>query len=361
MTAEHDLDRDAAAATLWYSRSSVPTPLGIAAQLGWLRDEFAAEPTALLSLQESGAVALRDAHMDHRLPNLLRQGGSVPALWARAQGADTRLIGLTWTDEFQVLLALSETGIRHARDLRGLRLGLPLRQEEGVDMARATALRGFLNAIEHNGLHYREVEFVDVPAWPKAAQPEEQSEAFLDLPAGHLSNRDYVADVHALLRKKVDVIYVKGVRGVEVARLLGERATIVANIGGDPDTRAQSNNATPRPLTVNATVLRDHPELVARALRRIVAVGPWAAANPDQALTLLGRETGAREEWVSYAYGIDLHEHLYTDLSERSIGGLEDFKNFLFQWGFIPNNFSVRQWIDPEPLARLDELLRKSA
>ena len=79
------------------------------------------------------------------------------------------------------------------------------------------------------------------------------------------------------------------------------------------------------------------------------------------AMKLLGRETGAREEWVSYAYGIDLHQHLFTDLSERSLGGLEDFKNFLFQWGFIPENFSIRQWFDPAPLALLEESVRKRA
>ncbi|HSB96547.1 MAG TPA: ABC transporter substrate-binding protein [Spongiibacteraceae bacterium] len=348
--------------SIWYSRSAVPTPLGIAAQRGSLHEEFVDSGLALLSVQEQAEPALRSAHTDHHLSNCFRQGGSVPALWARSEGIDTRVIGLTWTDEFQVLLALSDSGIRHAKDLRGLRLGLPLRADEKIDMARATALRGYLNVFEHNGLNYRDVEFVDVPAWPKEVPSAEQSAAFLDLPAGHLSNRDYIADVNALLRRKVDVIYVKGVRGVEVARLLADRAIVVVDIGGNPDTRIRSNNATPRPLTVNAATLRDYPEIATRLLRRVVDVGPWAAAHPSEALAALARETGAREEWVSYAYGIDLHEHLYTDLSERSIVALEEFKNFLFQWGFIQNNFSIRDWIDAAPLAAVSShTLRKSA
>jgi ABC-type nitrate/sulfonate/bicarbonate transport system substrate-binding protein len=109
-------------------------------------------------------------------------------------------------------------------------------------------------------------------------------------------------------------------------------------------------------LRVSAALLGVRPDRVARALGRSAAVGPWAAANPEAALALLGRETGARAEWVSYAYGVDLHEHLYVDLSERSLAGLEDFKNFLFQWDFIPANFSVRQWVDPEPLASIGAL-----
>jgi ABC-type nitrate/sulfonate/bicarbonate transport system substrate-binding protein len=237
-----------------------------------------------------------------------------------------------------------------------------LRADEKIDMARATALRAYLNVFEHTGLNYRDVEFVDVSAWPKELPNNEVSDAFLDLPAGHLSNRDYIADVNALLRRKVDVIYVKGVRGVEVTRLLGERAVIAVDIGGNPDTRVRSNNATPRPITVNAATLREYPQIATRLLQRIVEVGPWAAAHPAEALAALARETGAREEWVSYAYGIDLHEHLYTDLSERSIAALEEFKNFLFQWGFIQNNFSIRDWIDSAPLAAINSrTLRKIA
>lgn len=349
--------------SIWYSRSAVPTPLGIAAQRGWLHEEFLGEEIAVRSVQEQQDPAVRAAHTHHNLPDCFRQGGSAPAIWARSTGSDTRVIGLTWTEEYQVLLALSSSGIRRAKDLRGVRLGLPLRPGESIDMARATALRGYLTVLEHNGLNYRDVEFVDVPAWPRATVSTSPSECFLDLPAGHLSNRDYIADVDALLRKDVDAIYVKGVRGVEVARLLADRAVVAVDIGGNPDTRARSNNATPRPLTINASTLRDHPRLVERVLRRVVEVGPWAATHSREALVALARETGARTGWVSYAYGVDLHEHLYTDLSDRSVTALEDFKNFLFQWNFIPHNFSINEWIEPSVLAAIDgqQPLRRSA
>ena len=38
---------------LWYTRCPVPTPLGLAVQLGWFKDEFGPEGIVLNSLQES--------------------------------------------------------------------------------------------------------------------------------------------------------------------------------------------------------------------------------------------------------------------------------------------------------------------
>jgi ABC-type nitrate/sulfonate/bicarbonate transport system substrate-binding protein len=257
------------------------------------------------------------------------------------------------------LLALSDSGIRTARDLRGRRLGLPLRTGELIDMARATALRGYLSVLEHNGMSYRDVDLVDVVAHVTELRAVGQSQAFVDQPQGHRNNRGYAADVRALLQRDVDVIYVKGVRGVEVARQLGDRAIVAVDIAGNPDTRWRSNNATPRPITVSNALLREQPELVARLLRQIVAVGPWAEQQQRQALELLSLETGSPGEWVNFAYGIDLR--LATDLSESNIAALEEFKDFLFQWDFLPDNFSVREWIDFEPLQQVLRARRKSA
>lgn len=334
---------------LWYTRSSVPTPLGLAAQLGWLQREFAADGMAVCSVQESADPLVRESHVDHHLADSFRQGGSVPALWAYSAGADTRLIGLTWTEEFQVVLSRRDSGIDGARQLRGRRLGLPLRPHERIDMARATALRGYVTLLDAEGIGYDEVALIDVPA----AAPGRGGDVAATTrgPAGHLAHRDYQADVQALLRGDVDAIYVKGVRGVEVARQLADQLQVAADIGGHPDIHIRSNNSTPRPLTVSAITLERDPLLVERFLRQVIDVGAWAEAHPRETVALLARETGSRDEWVSYAYGVEVHRYLHTDLAPYALAALDDFKNFLFKWGFLPHNFDLGSWTAVQPLA----------
>ena len=107
---------------LWYSRSPHPCPLGLAAQLGWFLDEFRDDGIRVFTVQDSADATLRDSHLDHHLPHSIRQGGNVPAIWARSRGARTRVIGLSWMNEFQAILSLPGRGIHTPADLAGRRL-----------------------------------------------------------------------------------------------------------------------------------------------------------------------------------------------------------------------------------------------
>src|SRR5450830_1518441 len=96
---------DAPGTVLWYTRCPVPSPLGIAARLGWLEAEFQPLGLQVKSIIDSPVKAIRESHFSHHLAWSFRQGGNIPPLWARAQGAATRLVALTWTDEFQAVTA----------------------------------------------------------------------------------------------------------------------------------------------------------------------------------------------------------------------------------------------------------------
>lgn len=108
---------------LWFTRCPVPTASGIAYKLGWLQEEFARDGLPIDTLQE--ARQLGHHHYDHLLPGLFREGGNLPALAARAAGAPSRLVGLTWIEEWQTLLVRPDSNIRRPEDLRGKRLALP--------------------------------------------------------------------------------------------------------------------------------------------------------------------------------------------------------------------------------------------
>ncbi len=334
---------------LWYTRCSIPTPLGLGAQLGWYQEEFAADGITIKSLQESNDPAEQASHFEHSLPHSFRLGGSVPAIWAKAKGRETRVIGISWIDEYQTIIALPESGIRTAADLRGRKLGLPTssRRADSVDVARATSLRGLLLALQLAGLDYNDAEWVDVASRRDA----EQTVLAPDTKVRRRRAHSYTDTALALARGEVDAIYVKDVRGAETTHLLG--AHVVVDLGFHPDLHAHINNSTPRPLTVNEQTLREHPDLVRRFLARIRDVDVWARQNPAEAVRQIAQETNWTESWVRFAYGDKVHQSLAVDLSERSIAGLTEFKDFLLQWGFIEKDFSIHDWIDPAPLKDL--------
>ena len=333
--------------TLWYTRCPVPTPLGLASQLGWFKEEFGAEGIDIKTLQETSDADVRESHYDHNLQNSFRQGGNVPAIWARANGTDTRVIGLNWIDESQLILALPSSGIKTPADLRGRRVGLPV-HNNSIDHGRAGALRGFLVTLELGGVSEKEVEWLDFAVNVERGGPRT---------AERRNGGGYGVIIEALLSGKVDAVFVKGSRGVEVAHQIG--ATIVNDIRNHPDPLVRANNGAPRPVTVDSHILETRPDLVARFLARIVTIGDWAAVHPAETIAFIARETGSDESWVKKAYGDDAHLHQYTDLAEISIRGLEAYKNFLFERGFLKADFDVNAWIDPRPLAEIERYSSK--
>jgi ABC-type nitrate/sulfonate/bicarbonate transport system substrate-binding protein len=327
---------------LWYTRCPVPTPLGLASQLGWFLEEFREDGLGIFTLQEADDASLRESHYDHHLINSFRQGGNVPAIWARSRslkGPSTRVIGLNWVDEYQGIITLAGSGIHGPRDLRSRRLALPRHRNIIIDHGRAGALRGFLVGLETVGLTHTDVDFVDVEV-DRATQP-----------FGEFARRQGgYADLFTALRAGlVDAIFVKGARGLQATHESG--AKIVYDLRTHPDPVSRANNGAPRPITVDESLLRNRPDIVRRFLARIDDVGNWAAAHPSETALYVSREARTSEEWVRRAYGSDLHLHQDTQLNETAIAALEAYKSFLFRWNFIPTDFTVAEWIDPAPLA----------
>jgi ABC-type nitrate/sulfonate/bicarbonate transport system substrate-binding protein len=328
--------------TLWYTRCPVPTPLGIASQRGWVEEEFKKDGISVRTLQDEVDPNVRESHFDHRLANSFRQGGNIPAIWARAAGRETRVIGLTWTDEAQVILTLPGSNVRSLEDLKNKRLGVLTNPTASIDFWRATTLRAYSAALKLVNLGKNHVKFVDLAR--KAPPPVAQR--------GWATTRSVQdsPEVAALLAGEVDAIFHKGSRGLELADAIGAR--VLFDVGKHPDPKVRVNNGSPRTLTVDAELLDKNLDLAVRLTERVLQAGQWASDNPREAIRYVAKETYSSEEAVERAYGKDVGDHLRTDLEPSSIEALSDFKDFLFEWGFLKADFDVRSWIDPRPLAQ---------
>lgn len=338
--------------TLWYTRCPVPTGLGIAIQQGWLEDAFRAQGTKVSSLLESNDFATRESHFSHTLRNSVRHGGNIPAISAKARGRDTRVIGLSWADETQLILASPESGIETVRDLKGRRFGVPNWKQVEIDFTRAQAIRGLENALSLEGLNVSDVELVDQDI--DSHYSDERAEnvgGTLARRAGGSRARANNLEVVALLRGEVDAIFLKGAHGAQVANQFG--LTKVIDTGAHPEPLIRSNNGTPRTLAVDGHFLDAHFDAAVTILEQVLRAEAWAQDHASDVRRYLARETNSSEYWVSIAYGENAEKKLKTDLAEQSIVAIQDFTNFLHRWNFIPQRFDVGEWIDHRPLEAL--------
>ncbi|MCP3751954.1 ABC transporter substrate-binding protein [Pseudomonas sp. SBB6] len=330
--------------TLWYTHSPVPTGLGIAVQSGRLAEAFQPLGTSIQSLRESSEREVREAHYDHHLRNSVRHGGNIPAIWAYASGVQTRVLGLSWADEVQLILTTEDSGVRTVRDLKNRRFGLPKWANVQIDFTRAQALRGLENALKLEGLNVADVELVDYPygGTHSDEQVAHVHGAAVTLGVNRVSRRNN--ELIGLLRGDIDAIFLKGASALQLAHEFGLR--VVIDTGSHPDPLIRSNNGTPRTLTVDINLLEQHFGACKRIVDVLLRTEQWAWANADETRRYLARELNTSEYWVAAAYGEDAHRRLRTTLDSRSIEALQDFTDFLHRWDFIPRRFDVREWID---------------
>jgi ABC-type nitrate/sulfonate/bicarbonate transport system substrate-binding protein len=341
---------------IWFTRCPVPTATGIAYKLGWLTEAFAADGVALRTLQESGSDLARH-HYDHRLPTLIREGGNMLAFGARAQGEPTKLIGLTWIEEGQYILARPDSGIARAHDLKGKRLALPgwnrnpiPEHVRGTSIARGMSLAGYKGVLNSVGLTLDDVTLVEIPDHTR-----EVGGAGRDLAPRDGTRRlaGRLWPVAALVDGRVDAIYVKGASAIDAARAAG--LIVAVDIDAIPDRRFRVNNGTPRPITAHQSLIDDHFDLLARFLAVTLRAADWVARQPHRLSEILEFETDASPEAVSQAYA-RLHEGLKPTLDADRLALFDQQKSFLFTHGFLDADFALADWIDPRPLAAAQKL-----
>jgi ABC-type nitrate/sulfonate/bicarbonate transport system substrate-binding protein len=318
-------------------RGPIPTATGIAQRLGWLEREAALDGTPLVVAGDTSEAPPRTTLLRAAAPTgALREGESVRALWERSEGRATRLIGLTWVETYQAVVALPDASISSPAQLGGHRLGLPRDDAAAVDARRAAARRGIHAALGLGGLFPDEVVHVD-----------------LDAPAG--LGETYAPELAALACGEVDAVFLAGAAGAAAAARIG--AVEVARVGEHLDPRVRAGATTPAALTVDAELLERRPNLVVRLLAVLLRTAAWAQLNREDATRLLAAETRTTPHDVTVAHGLGWHEQLHLDLSHRKLDALRAQHDFLLTHGFLARAIDFGAWIDPRPLGVARELL----
>lgn len=320
---------------IWITRSPIPAASGVAWALGWMGEEFARDGIAVKRVSEAG-LNLVTPDPERQARYLFREGGNIQALAARAIGAPTRVIGLTWIDEGQAIITRPEAMIMQPADLKGLRFALPgFARTRGESIARGMSLHGIQSALALGGLTLEDVQLVDVPA-PPVEQPSAEGMRRLWL------------GLEWLAAGRVDAVYVKGAAAAEASERLG--LSVGIDLDAYPSRLARVNNGTPRPITVDAHMIDTHFDVVVRFLEQTLRAADWASSNLAELKHILAQETLAGIAGVEAAYRDNFHRSLHPDLSNDRVEMLDVQANFLWLHGFLDARVDVARWVDRRPL-----------
>jgi len=318
----------------------------IAAKKGWLQDGLKAwdvEPVRLQTLDPS----LWKSHFDYQNPLLFREGGNIPPLWAKSNGAGVVLIGLTLLEQKQYLLARVDSPLESPEQLKHYKIGIPVHPSALIDFHKASAEHGFELALAARGLAGFTDSFVELIADGDfvSTAPEKKRE---------LGSRE----VEALDSGEVDAIYVKGTK---VQRLLDTgKYKVIFDLSGNPGQLLPINNEYPNVLTVSRFLAEEHPEIVVAYLKQLLHAAEWAKTHRSEVLDLFAEQTYGTPGQVASSHSFDFHKRLAPGFSEQGLLALEGQKRFLFDHGYLAQDFDLSGWADDRFLkAALSEIERE--
>lgn len=326
--------------TVVYTRCPVGNATEIALSLGWLREEFRQLGYEFKSISDADPKHWL-AHFNHDHPALFRDGGNIPPIWARSDGADTKLIGLSFLNGTQAIVVKPESGINSVNELKGKRIALPVRPHEPIDFWRATTKRGFEAALAANGLEIDDVELVHISNKRPYFDPSPINDSLFGPDPGR---RFQQLEIEALAIGHVDAIYLSGGRAAEVERTGAGR--IVFDLAKAPDLLTRTNIVYPNVITVSGRLAKKRPELVVAYLRVLIEAADWAGNSRESVLRLFADATFVEPRDFEAAWPTDFHRNLEPGLSESGLAALEVEKDFLLRERFIERDFDVADWVD---------------
>lgn len=335
-----------------YTRCPVPTATGIGLGKRIFDALYADTIYRFRDIAELGPKSA-DAHYTHSIDYFFREGGGAPPLWARARGADSRLLGVTFMEELLGIYVRADDAALSVVDLADRRIGLPVWPSLVFDFWRFAAEKGFHSALTRHGLRDTDVEGVNVVENPGSNRKRSGD------------NRDgdrggpvygYRRQKEALLEHRVDAIFGKGAEAAVLEREAGGRIRLLYDLRSSPDIGDRVNNSTPRLVTTSTSLVRDHPEAVIRYLQGILRAARWAPRHPEEAASIIALECGIAPSDVERCFQPNYAQRLVPAITPELLGTVEVMKSFLSERGYLARDFALERWVDAAPL---EEALRR--
>ncbi|MDF1493391.1 ABC transporter substrate-binding protein [Caproiciproducens sp. CPB-2] len=300
---------------------------------GFLYDAFrplGIRPVLLQSLPRDRWLA----HFTYQDPALFREGGNVPPIWAKSNGTEVVLLGLTMHAQKTYILTRMDSPVDYVEELRHKKLALPTRPEYPVvDFFKSDAEHLFRSVLAARGVGTAEVEFVEIPA----------SESEINITSDK-TNHFGKAEADALEAGKVDAIVSSGVRALRLM-LTGKFKTIF-ELGAHPGSISTVCGEYPHILTVSKQLADENPEVVVEYLKQTILAAEWAKTNLSGTLALFSKQLHATPGEIVTALPRDFYKHLTPGFSKEGLLALEGQKKFLYDRGYIAKDFPIEKWVD---------------
>ncbi|MFJ4374713.1 ABC transporter substrate-binding protein [Pseudomonas japonica] len=334
--------------TTLYSICPLLVASNLAVELGWLDEEFervGAVPRYLRSLPDNGGWL---SHFSHEQPGLIRDGGATPALWARADKADTLLLATTASQRAGQILVRADGQIRRVADLVDKRIGVPVsRATQRIDVLKVVAEQGIDSALALAGVRPEQVQrvLIEDDGDPHDLRPAQRPAALWSQLRNLHSGPG--AELRALLDGRVDALHVQA---GHVPKLLASgQFSVIEDLEQRPDWTLKNQNG-PYVTTVDRAFAEAHPQVVVAFLRAAIRAGRWIEQFPEAAASLLTRVTFLPDA----AFIVDSlrGRELVPNLAPRNLAALDLKKQFLVRHGYLQQDFDLHAWVSPDYLAQ---------
>jgi ABC-type nitrate/sulfonate/bicarbonate transport system substrate-binding protein len=322
----------------YLTRCPVGNATEIAVQKGWLFEAFR-ERGAELRLLQALPPENWESHFTHEIPAFFRDGGNIPPIWARSQGADTKVIGLNVNERRTGVLVRADSPLRSIDGLRGKRISIPVRRKEKIDFWRAASLKGISSSLAAAGLTLADVEVAESEIGdPYIAATRE--EAYWDSVFPSRRSKGFQREeTEALSSGRVDAIFGAGAWAERL--VLDGKARWLHDLQAE-DGADRVNIEHPSTITVSGKFAREHRDLVVLFLRSLIAAARWAETNRDEVVRIYAKGSWFDDvEAEASSRPASFHERLSPELSRATVGSLIREKEFLHGHGFLAGDFSV--------------------